>query len=208
MAQVLLFHHAHGLTSGVQRFAERLRAAGHTVHVPDLYDGLVFADLDQGLAHARQTGFDTLLERARRAVEALPAQLVYVGASLGVMPAQLLAQTRAGATGAVLLHGCLPPDELGEGWPQDVPVQVHGMDTDPLFTDDGDLDAARGLAASTRDAELFLYPGEQHLFTDDSLPAYDEPSTALVLQRVLELLDRVDSRGRAERAEARAYDLR
>ena len=193
MAEVLLFHHAHGLTSGVRDFAEALEQAGHRVHVPDLYDGQVFADLEQGLAHAREVGFGEVLERGRRAAEARPAELVYAGFSLGVMPAQMLAQTRAGATGALLLHACLPAEEFG-AWPSDVPVQVHGMDADAFFVPDGDLDAARALVASTAQAELFLYPGDAHLFADASLPSYDEPAAALLLERVLGFLDGVDQR--------------
>jgi dienelactone hydrolase len=191
LAEVLLLHHAHGLTSGVRHFAERLRGAGHTVHLPDLFEGRVFADLGEGLAFVESTGFGVLLERGRAAAEALPPDLVYAGFSLGVVPAQVLARTRGAARGALLLHGCLPPTD-GERWPQDVPVQVHGMDADPYFVDEGDLDAARALVAEAADGELFLYPGEQHLFADDSLPSYDEPSAALLTQRVLDFLARLD----------------
>ncbi|MGW5681515.1 dienelactone hydrolase family protein [Nonomuraea sp. NPDC003754] len=191
MAEVLLFHHAHGLTSGVRVFAEELRRAGHTVHVPDLFEGQVFAGLEEGVAYAQKTGFDAIVERGRAAAEGLPGELVYAGFSLGVMPAQLLAQTRAGAKGAVLVHACVPTAEFGGGWPDGVPVQVHGMDADPFFVDEGDLAAARALVATTADAELFLYPGDRHLFADPSLPAYDEPATTLLTERVLGFLDRV-----------------
>ncbi|MFF8370151.1 dienelactone hydrolase family protein [Streptomyces lydicus] len=191
MAEVLLFHHAHGLTSGVRAFAGALEAAGHLVHVPDLYEGRVFEDLQDGAAYARETGFDTITERGRAAAENLPAGLVHVGFSLGVLPAQALAQTRAGAKGALLLHSCVPVSEFGGAWPQDVPVQIHGMDADEFFVEDGDLDAARALVASTPDAELFLYPGDQHLFADSSLPSYDEKAAALLTERVLGFLARV-----------------
>ena len=191
MAQVLLFHHAHGLTSGVRDVADALRQAGHTVTVPDLYDGQVFDDLQDGLTLARAIGFDVLAERGRAAAQDLPAELVYAGFSLGVLPAQALAQTRPGARGALLLSGCLPPEELGGPWPPDVPVQVHGMDRDPHFADEGDLDAARALVASAPRAELFLYPGQEHLFADASLPSYDGPAAALLLERVLAFLEAV-----------------
>jgi dienelactone hydrolase len=184
MATVLLYHHAQGLTSGVRDFAETLRADGHTVHVPDLYDGNVFDTLDAGIGYAKEVGFGTILERGRAAAEGLPEDLVYAGFSLGVMSAQMLAQTRSGAKGALLIYSCLPVSEFGEAWPQGVPVQIHGMDGDPFFADEGDLDAARELVASTPDAELFLYPGKQHLFADDSLPAYDEQAATLLVQRV------------------------
>ena len=193
MTEVLLLHHAHGRTDGVQALAEDLRGAGHVVHVPDLYDGQVFDALEDGLAYAREVGFGTLLERGVAAAEALPDDLVPIGLSLGVMPAQRLAQTLPGVRGAVLLHACVPVSEFGSSWPEGVPVQVHAMDGDELFVGE-DLDAARELVASAGDAELFLYAGEQHLFTDRSLPAHDAAAAALVLERVLSLLDRAGSR--------------
>ena len=192
MTEVLLFHAAHGRTAGVEEFAERVRAAGHRVHVPDLYEGQVFAELEEGIAFAQSTGFGTLLDRARRAAEPLPPEIVYAGFSLGVLPAQMLAQTRAGAQGALLLSGCIAPSEFGDGWPQDVPVQVHAMDSDPFFVEEGDLEAARALVAQAASGELFLYPGEQHLFADTSLPSYDDRAATLLSQRVLAFLAEVD----------------
>lgn len=188
MTEILLFHHAHGLTPGVRDFAATLERDGHTVHLPDLYQGKVFDTLDQGLAYAREVGFGTLLERGRLAAEGLGDALVYAGFSLGVMPAQLLAQTRPGARGALLFNACLPVSEFGNAWPQGVPVQIHGMDADEFFAAEGDLDAARAIVASTPDAELFLYPGDQHLFADSSLPSYDAEAAALLTERVRALL--------------------
>ncbi|WP_457030987.1 dienelactone hydrolase family protein [Kitasatospora sp. P5_F3] len=189
MTEIVLYHHAQGLTKGVEAFAAELRRAGHIVHLPDLYEGHTFTTLEDGIAYARQTGFDTLMDRGIAAVEGLGDALVYVGFSLGVMPAQQLAQTRAGAEGALLIHSCFPVSEFGAAWPASVPVQVHGMEADPFFADDGDLDAARDLVDSTDGAELFLYPGHQHLFADSSLPSYDEAATDLLTRRVLDFLD-------------------
>jgi dienelactone hydrolase len=188
MAEVLLFHHAQGLTEGVTAFADGLRSAGHTVHTPDLYDGHTFAHLDAGIGYAREVGFGTVGERGVRAADDLPADLVYAGFSLGVMPAQQLAQTRAGARAALLFESCIPTSEFGSPWPAEVPVQVHGMDADPIFVGEGDIDAARALVADTEDAALFLYPGDQHYFADSSLPSYDAAATALLTRRVLDFL--------------------
>lgn len=188
MAEVVLFHHAHGLTSGCLAFADDLRAAGHVVHAPDLYDGQTFSELADGIGYARQVGFDTILERGCAAAESLPAELVYAGLSLGVMPAQKLAQTRPGAKGAVLLHAALPPAEFGGAWPPAVPLQIHLMEEDE-FALEGDLDAARELDETVESAALFLYPGDRHLFTDSSLTDYDEPAATLVKQRVVAFLD-------------------
>jgi dienelactone hydrolase len=190
MAEVLLFHHAQGLTEGVLGFADELRRAGHTVHTPDLYDGHTFQSLDDGLAYARKVGFDELLDRGVAAADDLPTELVYAGVSLGGMPAQKLAQTRAGARGALLFETCIPVSEFGPAWPEGVPAQIHGMDADPFFGGEGgDIDAARALVASTDQAELFVYPGDRHLFTDSSLPSYDADAAALVTRRVLEFLE-------------------
>jgi dienelactone hydrolase len=188
MAEVVVFHHAQGLTDGVLAFADRLREAGHTVHTPDLYEGRTFASLEEGIGYARETGFDTIAQRGARAADDLPAELVYAGFSLGVLPAQSLAQTRPGARGALLLEACFPASEFGS-WPAGVPVQVHGMSADPFFAEEGgDLDAARALVAEVADAELFLYDGDQHLFTDSTLASYDEDAAALVTERVLDFL--------------------
>jgi dienelactone hydrolase len=189
MAEVALYHHAQGLTDGVKAFAEELRQAGHTVHTPDLYDGHTFDTLEEGLAYAQRAGFGRLAERGVSAAEGLGGELVYAGLSLGVMPAQQLAQTRAGAKGALLIYSCLPVSEFGAAWPAGVPVQVHGMDADPFFADEGDLDAARALVDSTEGAELFLYPGKDHLFADSSLPSYDQAAAGLLTRRVLDFLD-------------------
>ncbi len=193
MAEVVLFHHVQGLTTGVVAFADELRRAGHTVHTPDLFAGQTFATIEEGMAHAREVGFDALLAAGVDAAEALPSPgVVYGGFSLGVMPAQQLAQTRADARGALLLHACLPVSEFSERWPESVPVQVHGMDADPFFAEEGgDLDAARELVASSDVAELFLYPGSEHLFVDSSLPSYEPVAAQVLLERVLRFLSTV-----------------
>jgi dienelactone hydrolase len=191
MAEVVLYHHAQGLTPGVLAFADELRSAGHVVHTPDLYDGHVYDDLEEGLGYARETGFGAVIERGVRAADDLPSGLVYAGMSLGAMPAQQLAQTRPGAKGAVLLHSAVPASEFGGEWPQDVPLQIHLMEQDE-FALEGDLDAARELDETVDRAELFLYPGDKHLFTDSSLAAYDEAAAAQVKQRVLAFLAAVD----------------
>ncbi|MET9433711.1 dienelactone hydrolase family protein [Streptomyces sp. NPDC006551] len=190
MAEVLLFHHAQGLTDGVRGFADEVRRGGHVVHVPDLYEGRTFDSLEAGGGYAQEVGFGAIVERGVRAAEGLPGGLVYAGFSLGVLPAQKLAQTRPGAAGALLFSACVPAGEFGTAWPGDVPVQVHGMDADGFFAGEGDLDAARALVAGTEGAELFLYPGERHLFADSSLPSYDERAAGLLLERVLAFLEK------------------
>ena len=193
MAEVLLFHHAQGVTPGIGAFADELRAAGHTVHVPDLFDGRTFESIPEGMAFINAHGFDALRERGVRTADHLPAELVYAGFSFGEMVAQQLAQTRAGARGALLFYSCIPiSGEWAFGpWPDGVPVQIHGADRDPIFVGEGDIDAAREIVEAVDDAELFLYPSEQHYFADSSLPSYDAEATGLLTSRVLEFLGRV-----------------
>ena len=191
MTEVVLFHHAQGLTPGVAAFAGELRRAGHTVHAPDLFDGRTFGSIGEGMGYAQQIGFPAeVLRRGTRAVEGLAPDVVYAGFSLGVLPAQYLAQNRPGARGALLFYSCVPVAEFGSAWPAGVPVQVHGMDADPVFVGEGDIDAARELIGQAADGELFLYPGDQHYFADSSLPSYDPDATALLSRRVLDFLSR------------------
>jgi len=191
MSEVLLYHHVQGLTEGVRAFADRLRQAGHTVHTPDLFDGRSFGTLEEGLAFARESGFDALAERGAAAAAGIGPDVVYAGFSFGVTIAQRLAQTRPGARGALLMYSCLPVSEFGEAWPEDVPVQVHGKAGDDFFLED--IEAARALVDSSNRAELFLYPGTEHLFADSSLPSYDPEAAASLNERVLAFLDRVQS---------------
>ncbi|MCS7007680.1 MAG: dienelactone hydrolase family protein [Thermoleophilia bacterium] len=193
MAEVLLFHHALGQTPGFHAFADELRRAGHLVHTPDLFGGRTFDSIEEGVAFADEMGLEDIVDRGVRAAYGLPAEVVYAGFSLGVLPAQKLAQTRPGARGALLFHSCAPVSAFGS-WPEAVPVQIHAMDTDPYFVGEGDLEAARELVASTDHAELFLYPGDGHLFADASLPGYDENAAALLLQRVLAFLGETEGR--------------
>jgi dienelactone hydrolase len=188
MAEVVLFHHAQGLTPGVIAFADALRRAGHIVHTPDLFEGRTFESIEAGMSFVGKLGFGEVVARGVRAVEALPPDMVYAGFSLGVVVAQKLAQTRPGARGALLFYSCVPVSEFGASWPTGVPVQVHGMDADPYFVGEGDMEAARALVQEAEEGELFLYAGDQHYFADSSLPSYDPEASALLIRRVLEFL--------------------
>lgn len=191
MAEVVLYHHIQGLTEGVRSFADELRRAGHTVHTPDLFDGRTFATMNEAFAVVQEAG-DAFDAKADGAAHALPEGLVYAGISWGVGAAQRLAQTRAGARGALLYEACFPiTGEYAFGpWPNDLPVQIHGKGDDEFFAHEGDIDAARDLVAKIgpEKAELFVYPGDEHLFVDSSLPTYDGDAAALVSQRTLHFL--------------------
>ncbi len=189
MATVLLFHHAQGQTPGFLTFADDLRAAGHTIHAPDLYESRTFRDLREGVAYAEQVGFPEIIRRGSDAAADLPADIVYAGFSLGVLPAQALAQTRPGARGALLFHGCVSPAEFGTSWPDAVPLQIHTMDADEWT--EVDRAVAEALVAKIPTAELFLYPGSAHLFADPSLGDYDQEAAVLLKERTLGFLHRV-----------------
>ncbi len=191
MAHVLLFHHILGLTPGVSAFASALRAAGHRLDTPDLFEGRTFQTIDDGFAYVQTIGFGEVIARGARAAAALPDALVYLGMSMGVLPAQMLAQTRAGARGAVFLYACAQVAEFSDRWPAHLPVQVHGMDADPFFAGEGDVDNARALVAQSSDGMLYLYPGDRHFFADHTQPAYDPAAAARLTERVLDFLARV-----------------
>jgi dienelactone hydrolase len=182
MAEVAVFHHALGLTEPVRRFADALRYAGHTVQTPDLFDGRMFDTIDDGMAHSEEIGGPmAIVERGRAAVDSLPSQVVYVGFSLGVLPAQSLAQTRPGARGAVLCYSALPLGEWGDNWPatwpEGVRLQLH------ILEGDDDSEIARGLASTVDGADLFIYPGTEHYFAE-----HDGRAAELLTQRVLEFV--------------------
>src|SRR5262245_48674541 len=191
MTELLMFHHIQGLTEGVRSFAEELRQSGHTVHTPDLFGGRTFDTIEDGFAYANVLG-DAPDAKANSAADAVPEALVYAGFSWGVGPAQRLAQTRAGARGALLYEACYPiTGEYAFGpWPDGVAVQIHGKEDDQFFAHEGDIDAASELVATVGPelGELFVYPGGEHLFLDRSLPSYDADAATLVTQRTLQFL--------------------
>ena len=182
MAEVVVFHHSLGLTDSVRRFADTLCGGGHTVHTPDVYDGRTFDTIEEGMAHAEELGFPMgIVERGRAAAAELPADAFYVGFSLGVMIAQSLAQTKPGARGAVLVYAALPLGEWGENWPAEwpdgVPLQIH------MTEGDEDEEIARALVEAVPGAQLFSYPGPEHMFAEQ-----DEQAASLLTQRVLRFL--------------------
>ncbi len=208
MAEVVLFHSVLGLRPGVIAAAERLRAAGHTVHTPDLFDGEVFDDLDDGMRKEEALGYREIARRAEEAVAGLPKGLVFAGFSMGAVHAEVLATSRPGALGVVLMHGAVPVEALREyfgieRWPEGMPAQVHYAADDPWVEVEEEVaplgEAVRGAGAVF---EEYAYPGSGHLFTDPDRTEYDPASSEEVWGRVLALLERVDARG-SDAAEAR-----
>jgi len=183
MVNIVLFHSALGLRPSVHDIADRFRAAGHVVHTPDLFEGQVFDNLDEGVACRDAIGIPELARRSSTAADDLPADSVYAGFSMGAASAQLLAMTRPGARGALLYHAALPSAAFGTAWPDRLPLQIHTTENDPWV----DLDIARALAAEAS-GELHTYPGSGHLFTDPDTPGYDAAATEALIERSLTLL--------------------
>src|SRR5260370_16828694 len=170
MAEVLLLHHAQGLTPGVKKFADQLRSAGHTVHTPDYYGGKVFDDLNEGVKYGEdEVGMKEIEAGCGAGGGALTNEIVYGGFSMGSVRAQLFAQTRPGAKGALLFHGGIAPSWFDSDWPEGVPVQIHTMDKDPW----AEMDETNKLVEAAPNAEGYLYPRDKHLFPHSSLPRYD-----------------------------------
>ena len=188
MAEVILFHHALGVTDGVRAFVDQLRDGGHSVTVGDLFGGTTFGTIEEGVAYEEQLGWDEMIARSEAAIAPLPPQVVIGGFSLGAVYAQRLVQTREGALGALLYHGGdNPPEAFEVPWPAGAELQVHVSEDDKWF----DREGGEQLVSEVPGAELFLYPGSIHLFTDRSWEEYDEAATALVIERTLAFLNRV-----------------
>lgn len=187
MTTVLVFHHALGLTDGVRSFAHQLQAQGHTVMVPDLYEGRTFASLTltEDVAYAEAIGMELIADRGVAIAQHLGERLVVTGFSLGVLPAQKIAQTCAGVIGAILYHAAVPASVFGTIRPAHVPVQMHLNEDDPLAKED--LAAARELA-SQPGAELFLYPSRGHLVADPGSADYDQVFARQIRERTLAFL--------------------
>ena len=184
MAEVLLFHHAQGLTRGVRAFADDLRAAGHTVHTPDLFDGRTFPSIDEGLAYIREVGFDDLRERGVRVADELPP-----GSSTPGSPSACCRRrsSRRHGPAPAALCSSTPASRSAANGPSD-PGRTASRSRSTAWTTTRSSSAratsiaAREIVEKVADAELFLYPGDQHYFADSSLPSYDADATALLTQ--------------------------
>src|SRR5436190_12389176 len=107
MAEIVLFHHAGGLTEGVVAFAGTLRDVGHTVQTPDLFGGRTFIDVREGVAYADSVGEETFAALAAEIVSPMAADVVYGGMSMGAARAAEQVLARPGAKGAFFLYGAI-----------------------------------------------------------------------------------------------------
>jgi dienelactone hydrolase len=189
VAHIVLFHHAQGLRPDVTDWADAWRDAGHEVETPDLYEGVTFERLEDGIAHRDELGIPALIQKSGEFLEGLPQDLVYAGFSMGASTAHYFAVTRPGARGALLMHGTAPPQSLGGAeWPSTAPAQLHYAEEDPYLDTDNIEAFERSVRTAGAPLEVFTYPGDRHLFADPDGPDYDEASAKLMLERELEFL--------------------
>lgn len=193
MTTVVLFHSVLGPRQGVSDAADRLRAAGHDVLTPDLYEGMAFDDYDQAMAFSDEIGQEQLMARALASVAEVPDGFVVGGFSQGSAMAVFVA-TRRAVSGVLQFAGFSVLEWFGPGaaWPAGVDTQVHQTVDDPWREDEFAEQATRDVTAAGGRVEVFDYPGTGHLFTDASLPEeFDAEATELLWSRVLPFVARV-----------------
>lgn len=186
MAEILVFHHALGLTEGLRGFADTIRSTGHAVTTPDLFDGKTFEKVSEGVAYAESIGFGTISDRGVAVADGVGEQIVTIGFSLGVIPAQRLAQTGPGVLGAILCHAAIPSSAFGGPWPDGVALQIHIGDSDPWAEED--IPAAEDLISEAQ-GDLFVYEGSGHLIADPSSPDYDAAQAEVMIGRILAFIE-------------------
>ncbi|WP_324605741.1 dienelactone hydrolase family protein [Streptomyces sp. NRRL B-24484] len=193
VAQIVLFHSAYGLRPAVHAAADRLRAAGHEVHTPDLYDGRVFDTVEDGMAYKDEITTDELLRRAVHAAAPLLGQggpgLVYAGLSLGAALAQNLALADTNAAGLLLLHGT---SDIRDDAATSVAVQLHVAEPDPFEPEDWLNAWYLRMTKAGADVEVHRYRGAGHIYTDPELPDYDEEAADRTWATALAFLTELD----------------
>jgi dienelactone hydrolase len=190
LATVVLFHSVYGLRPAVHKAADRLRAAGHEVHTPDLFDGRTAGSVEEGMELKDEIGRDELLMRAVTVTAPLSERgLVYAGFSLGGSIAQNLAFADDRARALLLLHGTsdLPEDAAVD----DLPVQLHVADPDAFEPHDWLNAWYLQMRRAGADVEIFRYAGAGHLFTDEDLDDHDAEAAERTWRTALEFLDSV-----------------
>ncbi|WP_190134309.1 dienelactone hydrolase family protein [Streptomyces longispororuber] len=185
---IVLFHSTYGLRPAVRAAADRLRAAGHQVWTPDLFDGRTFGTVEEGMAHQEVVGRDELLKRAVLAAAPYSERgLVYAGFSLGASVAQTLALGDDKARGLLLLHGT--SDIAENAATDDLPVQLHVAEPDPFETDDWLSAWYLRMGRVGADVEIYRYAGAGHLYTDPDLDDYDAEAAETTWRTALGFLD-------------------
>ncbi|MER7174716.1 dienelactone hydrolase family protein [Streptomyces mesophilus] len=185
---IMLFHSVYGLRPAVHQAAGRLRAAGHEVQVPDLYDGKTAESVEDAMKIKDEIGKDELLRRAVAASAPYSESgLVYAGFSLGAALAQNVALADDKARGLLLLHGT--SDIADDASADDLPVQLHVADPDAFEPEDWQNAWYLRMRRAGADVEVFRYRGAGHLYTDPDLPDYDAEAADATWKTALGFLE-------------------
>jgi dienelactone hydrolase len=186
---VILFHSVCGLRPVELAAAEMIRAAGHNVSTPDLYDGVTADTIEQGFELKDDIGWDRICERAKTALVELPASTVLGGFSMSAGVVASVWPGRPKTRGVLLLHA--PAEIPGAMHWDGLRVQLHVAEHDRFAPADEwttwQAEAERvGIAA-----EVFVYPGAGHFYTDQSLADHQASAARQTWDRVLRFLDEV-----------------
>jgi len=186
MATIILFHSVLGLRANERRMADRMRAAGHDVILPDLYGGAATEDLDEGFAIKDRVGWATIRRTAADALASAPETTVLAGISMGAGVVAEFWGERPAAAGILLLHGLAAvPPSLRPGQP----VQLHVAGSDPFFAAPA-VDAWQDDALAARaDVQVFRYADCGHYFSDPALPDHNEMAARQLWQRCQAFLE-------------------
>ncbi|GGR17194.1 dienelactone hydrolase family protein [Streptomyces roseolus] len=185
---IMLFHSVYGKRPAVDAAADRLRAAGHQVWVPDLFDGWTTDSVEVAMAKKDEIGSDELLKRAVMAAAPYSERgLVYAGFSFGASVAQTLALGDEKARGLLLLHGT--SDLAPNASVDELPVQLHVAEPDPFETDDWLSSWYLQMRRAGADVEVYRYRGAGHVYTDPELPDWDPDAAERTWAIALDFLD-------------------
>ena len=163
-----------------------MRADGHRVTLPDLFDGATSESVEGGFAIQERVGWETMMARARAAAEPLPAETALAGVSAGAQVAGTLWLERPAAEGCSC---CMGRARSGRR------VEAHLAEPEPYDDEDYLQWWAEGMRSAGLDFTLYRYPGAGHYFTDPSLPDHDAAAAALAVERALAFLRGLDALG-------------
>lgn len=186
MTHIVLFHSILGCRAAEREMAAAFEKAGHTTHLPDLFENKTANNYDDGFALFRTFEREQLIERARDALNSVPENAVLSGISFGAGIVSSLWAERPKMQGALLFAGAA---EWANDLRADLPVQAHIAKPDP-FDDEAYFDEWQS-ACKTSDFNLYRYDNVGHFFLDRTLSDFDEDATKLCLERSIAFLNRL-----------------
>jgi dienelactone hydrolase len=186
--EIVLFHSMYGLRPVEMAAAGRLRAHGHHVVLPDLFEGRTApGDVGSGLALMDRIGWPTIVATARATLDGVGDEAALIGFSMGVGVIAEVWPDRLGAAAVACLHA---PAVVPPGVRRGTPVQLHVATPDRFAPPDQVLAFETSAARTGALPSLRRYPGAGHYFTDPSLDDYDAAAEADVWTHLLGMLGR------------------